>query len=104
MWFTAPPGGSPQAETSTRRWGASISARRPFSSRHPQQGKVGFPMKIVITKVMSEHENAQVEITAKDAADLAKRYSEVLPILDARLLDLGERVIEADTWTRSLPG
>lgn len=60
-------------------------------------------MKFVVNKILSEHEQIQVEIPAKNADDARERLNEVWPILDSRLIQQGMRVAEAHEWIKGMP-
>lgn len=60
-------------------------------------------MKIVVSKQTSQDESLQMEVTGKDSADLARKLAQGLEILDARLVQQGQRVIDATAWAQQFP-
>lgn len=59
--------------------------------------------KIVVTKAVSQDEQLQMELYADTPAGLAERLAAGLKILDARLAEQGQRVIEATTFVQKFP-
>lgn len=59
--------------------------------------------KVVITKAMSQDEQLQCEVLADTKEGLRLRLTDALEILDARLVQQGERVISAMTNVKRLP-
>lgn len=64
-------------------------------------GQQGY--KVVITKSMSQDEQLQCEVCADTKEGLRLRLTDALEILDARLVQQGERVIAAMTNVKRLP-
>lgn len=59
--------------------------------------------KIVVTKAVSQDEQLQMEVHADTPAGLRDRLAGGLEILDARLAEQGQRVIDATTFVQKFP-
>lgn len=59
--------------------------------------------KVVVTKAVSQDEQLQMEVYADTPLGLHGRLAEGLEILDARLAEQGQRVIDATTFVQQFP-
>ena len=59
--------------------------------------------KVIVTKAVSQDEQLQMEVHADTPAGLRDRLAAGFAILDARLIEQGQRVIEATTFVRKFP-